>query len=260
MCSRSHRSDEQQELSDIHKVHSHTAPSCVLSGCDGQSNSSAQAADSKAHQALRARQFDSFDHMRSTLNRFLPGTTDFVEAPQPRPECQILTFGSKDKKVSKQYVLCPEQDCESLVFYFDQSKSMIEIFELHETVEWKGRVEQFHERYDAIYKKDKWTWESKDDRKSWHTKEARDVLNASQSQQKYERQLHMRRQSHGKILAKPLSKNPSCIQQMIHLVQLFILNQCQRETSSSICNGSMRFSNLIEGSRKMKECILHTVI
>ena len=63
----------------------------------------------------------------------------------PRPECQMLTLGPKDHK---QYKICPEQDCESLVFYFSQTNAMIEIFELHENIEWKQRVENFHEWYD----------------------------------------------------------------------------------------------------------------
>ena len=38
---------------------------------------------------------------------------------------QILAF-SKEDKSSKQFVICPEQDCESLIYYFDQARSMIE--------------------------------------------------------------------------------------------------------------------------------------
>ena len=44
---------------------------------------------------------------------------------------------------------------------------MIETFELQETVEWKERVEKFHEWYDKMYNKSTCTWESKDESKSW---------------------------------------------------------------------------------------------
>ena len=88
---------------------------------------------------------------------------DFVEVPQPRPECQILTFGPPDHK---QYKICPEQDCENLVFYFDQQKALIEIFEPHEHDEWKHQVENFCDWYKKQVKST-WTWETKTQNKNW---------------------------------------------------------------------------------------------
>ena len=43
----------------------------------------------------------------------------------------------------------------------------------------------------------------------------------------------MRRPSHGKILVMPISTSPSCIQPVIHLVQLLSLSRCRSLTSSS---------------------------
>ena len=59
-------------------------------------------------------------------------------------------------------MICPEQDCDTLVYYFDQAKSMLEMLNLHETFTCKERVEKFHEWYDKVYNKDKWTWETTD--------------------------------------------------------------------------------------------------
>ena len=105
--------------------------------------------------------------MRKVLNDILSKANGFVPIPQPRLECRILVFPKGSS--NRQYINCPEQDCKNLVYFFDQNKSMIEILELHETDEWQSRVQQFHEWYDKIYnKKDTWTWETKDDRKSWN--------------------------------------------------------------------------------------------
>ena len=67
-------------------------------------------------------EFNSIEHMRETLYRTLSITEDFTGVPKVRAECRILKFGPKDHK---QYKICPEQDCEQLVFNFDPSKSMI---------------------------------------------------------------------------------------------------------------------------------------
>ena len=41
------------------------------------------------------------------------------------PATRILSFPAK--KRNDQYVMCPEQECESLVYHADQSRSMIEV-------------------------------------------------------------------------------------------------------------------------------------
>ena len=143
------------------------SPSCVLSGMMVSLTPVLKPQIARPIKLSELVEFDSIEQMRQVLNSSLAQAEDFVEVKKPRAECGILTF-SKDDKNSKQFVICPEQDCESLVFYFDQAKSMIETFNLHETFEWKERVEKFHEWYNKIYKKkDKWTWETSN-RKSWY--------------------------------------------------------------------------------------------
>ena len=72
--------------------------------------------------------------------------------------------GPKDRK---QYRICPEQDCENLVFTFDPTKSMIEILEPEKEPEWIDRVEVFKRWYKYTGKS--WTWEfSEQDKSSWH--------------------------------------------------------------------------------------------
>ena len=134
---------------------------------DGESNASPQSEDKRPIKLSQPVEFESIEHLRTVLNDSLSKADDFVTIPQPRSECQILTFPKGSR--NNQYLNCLEQDCGNLVYFFDQSKSMIEILELHETEEWQTRVQQFHEWHDETYnKKDKWTWESKDDRKSWN--------------------------------------------------------------------------------------------
>ena len=70
-------------------------------------------------------EFESIEHVRKVLNEILSKADDFVPAPTSRPECRVLTFPKGAS--NKQYVNCPEQDCENLVYHYDQAKSMIEI-------------------------------------------------------------------------------------------------------------------------------------
>ena len=46
-------------------------------------------------------EFDTMDHMRRVLNETLSKAVDFVEVPQAREECQILTFGPKATSSTK---------------------------------------------------------------------------------------------------------------------------------------------------------------
>ena len=75
-------------------------------------------------------EFESIDHFRQVLNATLSKAEDFEPVPTPRPECRVLTFDKGPKH--QQYVNCPEQDCENLVYYVDQEKSVIETLELQE--------------------------------------------------------------------------------------------------------------------------------
>ena len=60
--------------------------------------------------------------------------------------------------------MCPEQDCENLVYHFDQTLSMIEALKLDDTHEWRDSVKAFHAWYDKTgskSQKEAWTWEGK---------------------------------------------------------------------------------------------------
>ena len=71
-------------------------------------------------------EFESFDHLYhiKSSNRLLSKAKDFETVPAPRAECRIMQFDKGSRH--KQYVNCPEQDCENLVYHYDQLKSMIE--------------------------------------------------------------------------------------------------------------------------------------
>ena len=67
--------------------------------------------------------------------------------------------------------MCPEQKCESLVYYGDQSRSMIDVLGLDHNSFWEARVKAFYGWYSKSGSKidqDAWTWEGKDNKK-WST-------------------------------------------------------------------------------------------
>ena len=66
--------------------------------------------------------------MVTQLNDILSKPDGFPMIPATRKDCQILHFPAK--KRNDQYVMCPEQECESLVYHADQSRSMIEVLGL----------------------------------------------------------------------------------------------------------------------------------
>ena len=108
-------------------------------------------------------EFDSIDHTRTVLTDTLSKADDCVEVPLPRPECQIVILAPKDHK---QYRICPEQDCENLVDYFHQTKSMIEIFALDQTIE--RQIERFREGVRQVEQQQKHLdMGSKGQSKSW---------------------------------------------------------------------------------------------
>ena len=70
--------------------------------------------------------------------------------------------------------MCTEQECESLVYYGDQSRSMIDVLGLDHYLFWQARVKAFYGWYSKSGSKidqDAWTWEGKDDKK-WSTTNA----------------------------------------------------------------------------------------
>ena len=58
-------------------------------------------------------EFESVEDMIEKLNDILSKPPGFPAIPPPRKDCHTLTF-QPDKR-HKQYVMCPEQDCEGLV-------------------------------------------------------------------------------------------------------------------------------------------------
>ena len=78
---------------------------------------------------LEIAEFKDAEDMIQQLNSILSKPYDFPSIPAPRKDCHIMTF--QPKKRHSQYVMCPEQDCESLVYFTDQNRSMIETLDLH---------------------------------------------------------------------------------------------------------------------------------
>ena len=68
-------------------------------------------------------EYAQFKDMIQKLNVILSMPTGFPQIPTPRKDCHIMTYPPKQEH--KQYVMCPEQDCESLDYTFDQNTSMI---------------------------------------------------------------------------------------------------------------------------------------
>ena len=97
--------------------------------------------------------------MIAKLNGILATSEGFPQIPIPRKDCHTLVLPSNRRY--KQYVMCPEQDCECLVYMSDQNTSMVEAIGLHENPWWKKRVEEFYGWYTKSVRtsKDAWTWE-----------------------------------------------------------------------------------------------------
>ena len=115
-------------------------------------------------------EFHDVKDMIKQLNDILSRPGDFPQIPPTRKECQILHFPSN--KRNGQYVMCPEHECESLVYYSDQSRSMIEVLGLDHHPFWEAIESKLS--MDGILSpdprltKDAWTWEGKDTQK-WST-------------------------------------------------------------------------------------------
>ena len=90
-------------------------------------------------------EFKDADDMIQQLKLILSKPHGFPPIPAPRKVCQVMTFEAK--KRHSQYVMCPEQDCENLVYFSDQTRSMIETLGLHQHPFWKESVEKFYQWY-----------------------------------------------------------------------------------------------------------------
>ena len=107
-------------------------------------------------------EFGNAADMIQKLNDILAKPDGFPQIPAPRKECH--TFWTEPKQRHKQYVICPEQDPECLVYMSDQSTSMVEALGIHDHPWWRQRVEDFYGWYtksDRSVKtsKDAWTWD-----------------------------------------------------------------------------------------------------
>ena len=114
-------------------------------------------------------EFKDVDDMIQQLNGILSIPDAFPQIPAPRKDCKSIKFPS-DKR-NDQYVMCPEQESESLVYYSDQSRSMIDVLGLGQNPFWDDRVKAFYGWYSQSGSKtsqDAWTWEGKDNQK-WPT-------------------------------------------------------------------------------------------
>ena len=82
-------------------------------------------------------EFSTVENMHEVLNKTLAVAEHFVKVRPVRTENAIINHMPGDLV---QYKLCSEQDCEELVYMFNQNKSMIEVLELHDSPFWKMQV------------------------------------------------------------------------------------------------------------------------
>ena len=111
-------------------------------------------------------EFQDAEDMVQQLNGILSKAIRFPSIPAPRKDCHTIFPPTKRHS---QYVMCPEQDCESLVYMSDQNSSMIETLDLHEDPFWQERVEKFYGWFHKSSRTSKaaWTWEQGQDTSKW---------------------------------------------------------------------------------------------
>ena len=114
-------------------------------------------------------EFKDVNDMVQKLNGILSIPHGFPQIPTPRKDCRSIQF-PPDKR-NDQYVMRLEQECECLVYFADQSRSMIDVLGLGQDPFWDDRVKAFYGWYSKSGSKtsqDAWTWEGKDNQK-WST-------------------------------------------------------------------------------------------
>ena len=109
--------------------------------------------------------------MIQELNAILSIPRDFPQIPTPRKDCHI--FYVKPNERHKQMVICPEQDCEWLVYMSDLDTCVVEALGVQDHPLWQQRVQEFKEwqkKNSRISKstKEAWTWEGSNSDK-WST-------------------------------------------------------------------------------------------
>ena len=128
-------------------------------------------------------QFQDANDMIQQLNGILAKPVGFPQIPDPRKDCHL--FQANPGERHQQYVLCPEQDCEWLVYMSDQNTSMIEALDVQEHPLWKQRMQDYHDWQQKINKgsktsKESWTWQEGTSSK-WPTSSRRGSSKRGQS-------------------------------------------------------------------------------
>ena len=121
--------------------------------------------------------------MIQQLNEILAKPDGFPPIPTPRKDCH--TFYAKPDERHKQYVICPEQDCEWLVYMSDQNTCMVEALGIQDQPLWALRVQDYYDWQKKHNKgvktsKDSWTWEEGSSSK-WSTTSTRGSSKRGQS-------------------------------------------------------------------------------
>ena len=131
--------------------------------------------------------FKNEDDMIQQLNAILAIPRDFPQIPAPRKDCHV--FYAKSTERRKQMVICPEQDCEWLVYMSDQDTCMVEALGAQDLPLWAQRVQDYKEwqqQNSKSYKSSKdsskaaWTWEGSSSDK-WSTTPTRGSSKRGQS-------------------------------------------------------------------------------
>ena len=98
------------------------------------------------------------DDMIQQLNALLAKPVGFPQIPDPGKDCHL--FQAKPGYRHQQYVLCPEQDCEWLVYMSDQSMSMVEALGVQDRPLWQKRMQDYNDWQQKINKGSKTSKES----------------------------------------------------------------------------------------------------
>ena len=199
--------------------------------------------------------------MITKLNGILNKSEGFPLNPTPRKDCHTLVLPSN--KRFKQYVICPEQDCECLVYMSDLNTSMVEAIGIHEHPWWRsvsksstagihqvrediqgcmdmGRRQQLqvvHYIYQGFF-----------------FQEANPFLSIQQIVE-----IQQRKASHGKILdqSTPAMTSSTRIAQPFHVQLQRQINSLQ-SSRSSISSGSSMSSRLTRSIPRTLESTVHT--
>ena len=138
---------------------------------------------SKGLQSQEVVQFRDANDMIQQLNGILAKPVGFPQISDPRKDCHL--FQANPGECHQQYVLCPEQDCEWLVYMSDQNTSMIEALDVQDHPLWNQRMQDYHDWQQKINKgsktsKESWTWQEGTSSK-WPTSSSRGSSKRGQS-------------------------------------------------------------------------------